>query len=110
LKSEIEAFKSAFEFLALVVNDSWHLPGDERPHAQPRAALDNAYAALLKKADDLKLDTKPLSDTWSRLSEGFDACATRTFSEAPTYMTKSTAGAQMHLVLKILLRDAAGKR
>jgi hypothetical protein len=108
LKNESEAFLAALSFLSLVINDSWHLPSDERSFAGSRAALDKTYAALLAAADARKLDTKPLADTWSRMCEGIDAYATRTFSEAPVMLNKSTAGAQMNLVLKTLAREARG--
>jgi len=110
LKREIEVFKEKLALLSIDINEHWHKPAGERPLAGSRAALDNAFTTLLKQAQALGLDTDSLTDTWSRLVDGIDAYATRTFSEAPIALVKSTAGAQMNLVLKILLRDAAGKR
>jgi hypothetical protein len=92
--------------LSLAINNAWHLPVDKRQLTEPRAALDKAYVALVAQAEHLRLDSKPLLDTMARMNEGIDAYASRTFSQAPVLLSKSTAGAQMNLVLKTLAREA----
>jgi hypothetical protein len=106
LKNEIEAFREKLAFLSSVIGESWHLPVDKRQLTEPRAALDIAYRTLLGAASMRRLDVASLTDTWRRLDAGIDAYADRTFSEAPVALVRSTAGAQMSLVLKTLAREA----